>query len=142
MPYLLLGTLILRLDIAFLFLIGCLYANFKDVFEKNKMIIITVIIIFIIGFYFSDYIKFPVSFLFFILLIDVQFNFFNTGRFSYLLHLYHSPIIVISYPIITLFIENALLKIIAQVTVAVIFVYILFLTTKKYKFLKILSGGR
>lgn len=142
MPYLLLGTLLLRLDIAFLFLIGCLYAKFKDTFEKNKMIIITVITSFVIGFYFSDYIKFPISFLIFILLIDVQFTFFNTGRFSYLLHLYHSPFIVVSYPILTLFIQNIILKIIAQIIVALIFVYILFLITKKYKFLTILSGGR
>lgn len=96
----------------------------------------------ILGFFFIPFLKFPVSFLIFILLIDVKLNFYKTGRFSYLLHLYHSPIIVISYPLLSLFIENPIIKIIAQITTALVFVFVFFMITKKFNFLKILSGGR
>lgn len=142
LPFLLFGTLVLRLDVAFLFLIGCLFANYKDRFEKKKMIITILFLSIITGFYFSGYLKFPISFLIFIILVDIKFVFFNTGRFSYLLHLYHSPIIVISYPILSHYIESPLLKIITQIIIALVAVYMLFLITKKYEFLKIISGGR
>jgi len=141
-PITLFGTLILRLDVAFLFLVGCIYSQFENKFKKKTLIILTIIITTIIGAWFSDYLKFPTSFLIFILLINLQFKFYNTGRYSYLLHLYHSPIIVITYPILNLYIDNPLLKIIAQIMTALLFIYMIFLISKKYEFLKILSGGR
>ena len=141
-PLLLFGTLILREDVAFLFFIGCLYSKFKNNIDKNILIIISVIIGVIIWNYFIDYLKFPISFLIFILLIDFQFKFYNTGKFSYLLHLYHSPIIVISYPILKMFIENQLFLIVTQIVAALVFTYILFMITKKYTVLNIISGGR
>lgn len=134
--------MILRLDVAFLFLIGCLYAMFGERLKKKVLVIITVIITALIGIFFTTYLKFPSAFLIFILLIDLKFKFFNTGKFSYLLHLYHSPIIVISYPLLSLYIEHPLLKITAQIVTALIVVYGLFLITKRFKFLKILTGGR
>lgn len=142
MPLLLFGTLILRLDVAFLFLIGVLYSKYQNNFDKKNLIIIIIITSVIIGIFSIDFLKFPISFLVFLTLIDIQINFYNTGKFSYLLHLYHSPIIVVSYPILTLFIENPVLKIIAQIITALLSVYVLFLITKKYNCLKILTGGR
>lgn len=142
LPFLLLGTLILRLDVAFLFLIGVLYSKYYNKIDKKTLIITSVILSVILGFFYVDFLKFPIAFLIFILLIDIQIKFYNTGRFSYLLHLYHSPIIVISYPILTTFIEDPILKIVAQIAMALILVYVFFLVTKKYDFLKILSGGR
>jgi hypothetical protein len=141
-PFLLFGTLILRLDVAFLFLIGILFSKYKSYLDKKYLIIITILISLIFSIYFTDFLKFPISFLVFILLIDIQFNFYNTGRFSYLLHLYHSPIIVISYPILSAFIDNPILKIAAQILIALIFTYLFFLISKKFKFLEIMSGGR
>lgn len=141
-PYLLVGTLILRLDVAFLFLIGILYSKYSNDLNKKFLITTTIIISIILSIFYNEFLKFPFSFLVFILLIDVQFRFFNTGRFSYLLHLYHSPIIVISYPVLSSFIENPMIKIIAQILIALVFVYLLFSITKKYTFLKVLSGGR
>jgi hypothetical protein len=141
-PYLLIGTLILRLDVAFLFLIGVLYSKYNYNLNKKILIITTIITSIILSIFYNDFLKFSLSFLVFILLIDVQFRFFNTGRFSYLLHLYHSPIIVISYPLLSPFIENPIIKIIAQILIALFFVYLLFLITKKFTFLKVLSGGR
>ncbi len=142
LPFLLLGTLILRLDVAFLFLIGVLYSKYHNKIDKKTLIITSVILSIILGFFYVDFLKFPIAFLIFILLIDIQIKFYNTGRFSYLLHLYHSPIIVISYPILTTFIEDPILKIVAQIAMALLLVYVFFLVTKKYDFLKILSGGR
>jgi len=142
LPFLLLGTLILRLDVAFLFLIGVLYSKYHNKIDKKTLIITSVILSIILGFFYIDFLKFPIAFLIFILLIDIQIKFYNTGRFSYLLHLYHSPIIVISYPILTTFIEDPILKIVAQIAMALLLVYVFFLVTKKYDFLKILSGGR
>jgi hypothetical protein len=138
----LIGTLILRLDVAFLFLIGVLYSKYNYNLNKKILIITTIITSIILSIFYNDFLKFSLSFLVFILLIDVQFRFFNTGRFSYLLHLYHSPIIVISYPLLSPFIENPIIKIIAQILIALFFVYLLFLITKKFTFLKVLSGGR
>lgn len=66
----------------------------------------------------------------------------NTGRYSYLLHLYHSPIMVISFPVIDRIIESPTLKIVTQIVWAIVMVYILFLASKKSSFLRILSGGR
>ncbi|MGO3238195.1 MAG: acyltransferase family protein [Psychroflexus halocasei] len=141
-PFLLFGTLILRLDVAFLFLIGVLYSKYKNNINKKFLILTAIIMSLILGFFFIPFLKFPVSFLIFILLIDVKLSFYKTGRFSYLLHLYHSPIIVISYPLLSLFIENPIIKIIAQITTALVFVFVFFMITKKFNFLKILSGGR
>ena len=141
-PLLLFGTLILRLDVAFLFLIGCLYAIFSDQLKKKMLVTISILVSVIVGIYFTEYLKFPTAFLLFILLIDLKFKFYNTGKFSYLLHLYHSPIIVISYPLLSIFIENPLLNIVAQIVTALVVVYGMFLITKRFKFLKILTGGR
>ena len=141
-PFLLLGALVLRLDVAFLFLIGILYSKYKNNIDKKILTITALVASIVLGVFYNDFLKFPFSFLTFILLINIQLPFLNTGRFSYLLHLYHSPIIVISYPILSSFIENPILKIVAQILIAIFFVYLLFLITKKYTFLKILSGGR
>lgn len=141
-PIILFGTLILRIDVAFLFIIGLIFAHLKESLNKKLLIFLTAITILIIGIWFSDYLKFPISFLIFIITIDLDFEFFNTGRYSYLLHLYHAPIIVITFPLINIFIDNPLLKILVQIIIAIASIYVLFLITKKIKFLKILSGGR
>ena len=141
-PMILFGTLLLRLDVAALFIIGLLFGHFKKSINKNLVITITSIVFILISIFSPDYLKFPISFLIFILVIDFEFNFYNTGRFSYLLHLYHSPIMVVSYPILNLLIDNMLLKVFLQILIAISFVYLLFIATTKFKRLRILSGGR
>jgi hypothetical protein len=141
-PLILFGTLIIRFDVVALFIIGMLYGRFKQLFNKNYLITISAILSILILIYLPEYIKFPISFLAFVLIIDVKFNFYNTGRFSYLLHLYHSPIMVISYPVLNLYIDNPFLKIALQILIAILVAYLLFITTTKYKTLRILSGGR
>ncbi|PIE59946.1 MAG: hypothetical protein CSA32_01375 [Desulfobulbus propionicus] len=141
-PFMMFGTLILRLDVAFLFLTGVLYAKVKDRFKKIYLVFLLVLLTFISAVYFPDYLKFPVTSLIFVLLVDIQFNFFNTGKYSYLLHLYHSPIIVVSYPLISIFIQNYLLRVIAQIIIALASVYVIFLIVKRVRFLGILTGNR
>lgn len=141
-PLLLFGTLILRTDIALLFVLGISYASSKSYIDKKWLTSITAIATIVIGFFFIDLLKFPLAFLVFLLLIDWQFAFYNTSRYSYLLHLYHSPIIVISYPILKRMISDSLGLILMQILVALLGAYLLFRLSGKYKFLSILSGGR
>ena len=141
-PVLAFGTLILRMDVAFLFLVGCTYAKFKPKLSKRFLLIGTIACTLLVWVWFFEYLKFPSALLFFLLLIDLKFKFYNTGRFSYLLHLYHSPIMVISYPIINLLVDDPILNIVTQIALAIVVVFLLFLITKKYEPLKILSGGR
>lgn len=141
-PFVLFGTLVLRSDVAILFVIGSLYAKFKNVVDKRLLIVLAVTASVIIGVFFPDYLKFPSTILLFILLIDVPIRLFKTGRYSYLLHLYHSPIIVITYPLLRLYIDHPIWVIVAQITLALSSIYVLFLITKRFEFLKILSGGR
>lgn len=141
-PLLIFGVLVLRIDVVILFVTGILYARLKESIKKEIWVILLGIVTIFVGVMFPDYLKFPVSLLLFVLLIDLRFNFYNTGRYSYLLHLYHSPIIVISYPIISLFIQDTILNVIAQILLALTVVFLLYLLTKKYKFLHVLSGGR
>lgn len=141
-PLLIFGTLILRLDVAILFLIGCGYGLIKEQVSKKILISITILSTIFIGIFSPAYLKFPVALLVFISLVDINVKLFHTGRYSYLLHLYHSPIIVITYPIVNAYIDNIILKLICQIMIAITTTYFLFLLTKRYKFLKILSGGR
>lgn len=141
-PFLLFGTLILNSDIAFLFILGILYAKFYERINKYVLFATVFIITLIIGFKFNEFLKFPISFLIFISLLNLNLKFYNTGRFSYLLHLYHSPIIVITYPILNIYIKNPVINVLTQISIAVILILFLFVITKKYSFLRVLSGGR
>ncbi len=141
-PVLLFGTLILRMDVAFLFLIGVLYARYNNKISKKYLLLISGATALFVGFMFYDYLKFPVSFFIFVSLINLDFKFYNTGRFSYLLHLYHSPIIVVTYPFLSIYIKNPVINVLSQISIAIAGAYILFLLTKRFSFLKILSGGR
>ena len=141
-PFILFGTLILRFDVAALFLIGLIFGHFQNFFKKYYFILFSFILSIAFAIWLPDYLKFPISFLIFVVAIDIDFKFYNTGRYSYLLHLYHTPIIIISYPIFSMFINNAQLLIFAQIVIGLFVVFILFLMTKKCQFLKILSGGR
>lgn len=141
-PFLLFGSLVLRTDVAVLFVIGSLYGKFKDVVDKKLLLALTVTTSIVFWIFIPDYLKFPTSFLLFVLLIDVPVKLFRTGRYSYLLHLYHSPIIVITYPLVSLYIDHPVLVITAQIILALLCTFLLFLMTKRFDILKILSGGR
>lgn len=141
-PFVAFGTLVLRLDVAFLFALGVLFAKFKSVIPKIWLLSTAFLSTIAIGIFYPEYLKFPISVLLFVAVVDLQFQFPATGRYSYLLHLYHSPIIVASYPIISLFIKNTYLNLICQITMAILTSYIFHLLLHKYKSLRIVTGGR
>ncbi len=141
-PLLIFGTVFLRWDVVFLFIVGILFASIKNKFKKKHFLLSAGVLTLIAAIWFQNYLKFPISFFVFVFLLDLKIKFFNSGRFTYLLHLYHSPIIVITYPILNQYIQNEYLKVIFQILISIVFVYFLFLTTKRFKVLKTLSGGR
>ena len=141
-PFLLFGKLIIRWDIAFLFVSGIIYAMASERLNKNILLSICGLSIVVVVLFFDTYLKFPMALFLFMLTVDLKIKYLNTGRFSYLLHLYHSPVMVITYPVISYLISDATLRVVTQIIWAIAMAYLLFLTTKKIPALKILSGGR
>ena len=141
-PFDLFGKLIIRWDIAFLFVSGIIYAMASERLNKNILLSICGLSIVVVVLFFDAYLKFPVALFLFMLTVDLKIKYLNTGRFSYLLHLYHSPVMVITYPVISYLISDITLRVVTQIIWAIAMAYLLFLTTKKIPALKILSGGR
>ena len=141
-PFVLFGKLIIRWDIAFLFVSGIIYAMASERLNKNILLSICGLSIVVVVLFFDAYLKFPVALFLFMLTVDLKIKYLNTGRFSYLLHLYHSPVMVITYPVISYLISDITLRVVTQIIWAIAMAYLLFLTTKKIPALKILSGGR
>ena len=142
LPLAVYGELILRYEILYLFLTGLLTAKYSEKLD-NSVIILTTVIFWIPFFYFNiAEFKHLISILFFIGILNVNLNFKNVGGFTYLLHLYHSPIIVFVYPIISYYFSNQLVLVICQIVLSIIFIYILYFLTRKITFLKLISGQR
>nr|WP_297306980.1 hypothetical protein [uncultured Flavobacterium sp.] len=146
-PMLFIGKLFLRLDIVVLFTSGMVIAYFSDWIKLNRNIIYLILIpaTIIFAYFYSaniSFIKYPISLLIFILLLNNKIMFYNVGAFTYLLHLYHSPIIVVLHPIISKLTKNNVLNPILQVILSIFFVYVLYLLTRKITFLKILTGQK
>jgi len=141
-PLAIYGELILRYEILYLFIIGLLTAKYSEKLGKS-VIILTIVISSLPLFYFDiAEVKHLVSILFFIGILTINLNFKNVGGFTYLLHLYHSPIIVFVYPIISYYFSNQLVLVICQIILSIIFIYSLYLLTRKITFLKVISGQR
>ena len=134
------GKIFIRIDIVIMFFMGSIFAMLK---HHNKWIIIGLIGLNIFSFMINILpIKYPLSALVFALLIKTKFQLPKTGGFTYLLHLYHSPIMVFSYPVLVLFITNPIMNVFAQVFLSIFFVGILFYLSSKIKPLGLLSGDR
>ncbi len=142
LPVLIWGTLFLRLDVVLLFGCGCLYAYYKPLINNSWLIFGLVLTTVLFGWAFIGWMKFPVALLLFVLMVDWKVNIGRTGRYSYLLHLYHSPIIVISFPIINKYIHFVPLNIFSQIMVAIAGAYLLYILVQRNQYLRILSGGR
>lgn len=137
------GELLLRYDILILFATGFIYSRNGDLFRRFKVPIIFIFIV--IGgtlFYFdSIFNRHFFSMVLFLLLIDWKVNFKNVGGYSYTLHLYHSPIIVVSYPLMLKYIENPYLLVFLQVGAAYSLCYIGYQLIQKLN-LRFMLGGR
>lgn len=146
-PLMIFGKLFLRIDIPLLFLAGIGIAYFSDFIIAYKKAIILALLILITGLFLFqtkeiDTLKYPFSLFLFILIFNQKIKFYNVGAFSYLLHLYHAPFIVILYPILSFFITNAVLNAFMQIVLSIAFVYILYVFTRKFKSLRFLCGGK
>ena len=142
LPVLIWGTLFLRLDVVLLFGCGCLYSYYKPLINHYWLIYGLILTTALFGWAFIGWMKFPVALLLFVLMADWKVNIGRTGRYSYLLHLYHSPIIVISFPIINKYIHFVPLNIFSQIMVAIAGAYLLYILVQRNQYLRILSGGR
>jgi hypothetical protein len=141
-PYIIFGSVLLRYDILIMFILGGIYARYQKEIKTNYLMIISIFCVLLFYVFWVEFLKYPLACLIFIAMIDLKFKFYKTGRFSYLLHLYHSPIIVVTFPLLQNYVTNPILSILSQLLIAIVCCYLLFLLTKKLAFLKILSGGR
>jgi len=144
-PLMIFGKLLLRYDILFLFFIGMIIANYEAFlvqFKTKLMICIALALMSVILIFQTDVTiyKYPIALLVFILIINWGVKFYNVGAYSYLLHLYHSPIIVATYPAIEKLIEDDLIRVWVQVSVSIVAVYVLYAITRKITPLRILCG--
>lgn len=112
-PYAVFGELLLRYDILVLFLTGICIAATEDFIKKHyRYIVLIILTASVLLIYFSNVniYRYTVAILIFILFFNLKVRFFQVGGFSYLLHLYHSPIIVTSFPLLALFITQPYLS--------------------------------
>lgn len=144
-PLLVFGKLLLRYDILLLFLLGMTIANY-DAFltplKTKRIICVVLFLVSLVMIFQTDvtWYKYPVALLIFVLVINWKVKFYNVGSYSYLLHLYHSPVIVATYPVIEKFIEDDFIRVLIQVVISFIAVYGLYLITRKITSLRILCG--
>lgn len=144
-PLLIFGKLLLRYDILVLFLVGITIAKFEFQLLKPKIKQIIIVLLTIISLFFifktdvATY-KYPLALLIFIFVLNLKIKFYNVGSYSYLLHLYHSPIIVCAYPLLQKISNNELLLVLLQVIIAFSCTYLLYKITRKVPRLRILCG--
>jgi len=141
-PLFIFGKLMLRYDILILFVMGVLFATNKGKIDKKYLLVGFAVLSVLVAYYFSAYTKYFVSAFIFLVLIDWKIKFYKTGGFSYLLHLYHAPIIILSYPILSKYIHNPYWNLAGQIGIVLVLITIFYFITRKISFLKILTGGR
>lgn len=146
-PLLIWGKLFLNSSIPIMFSVGVILAiYYKNILKyKGKILILISLSILFCYFFYSKEImilKYPVAILVFLLSLSIKIPFINVGAYTYLLHLYHSPIMVITYPILAKYIANPTLNVLAQITISILSIWILHLFIRRHKNLKFLCGGR
>ncbi len=142
LPFALFGELILRYEILVLFVVGIVvskYLNNKNQKYTQLMLLILVLLSYL---FYEPIMKHLISIFIFVSIINMNVKFFNVGGYTYLLHLYHSPIIVFIYPLLSNYISNIYWLVLSQIILSIIMVYLLFLITRRFTVLKILSGQR
>lgn len=143
-PLALFGKVMLRYDILFLFATGFLYSYFDG--KQWRILLLALLLCIYISSFFEIiniyYDKHILSIIIFILLIDLPFRFRDMGGYTYLLHLYHSPVIVISFPLIHYFLPNPVLNLVAQFVVAIAVPILLYQIIRRYPALGAVTGNR
>jgi len=141
-PVAIFGQLLLRFDILGLFLAGALTPFLLKNIKKTIILSSIVPISVAIFLWLPEYFKYPVVFFSFILVVNIDIKFIKTGNYTYLLHLYHSPVMVASFPIISKFVPSPYPNLLIQLALAFLSAFLLTLLTRKIKPLRILNGGR
>lgn len=141
-PLLLWGKIFIRWDIVFLFALGFFYGSFESFIPKKAAIPTVIIVPFLAYFFLNTMFPYFVAFSIFYVMINLKIKFFKVGSFTYLLHLYHSPIMIALFPIIQLYVENEYLKVILQICLSIVLIFIFYKLIKKHPKLNFISGGR
>lgn len=141
-PILIFGKLLIRVDILLLFILGTATPYILNKFNKKALYILLAFASLVIYIYLPEYIKYPLAYLIFVLVIDINIKFVKTGGYSYILHLYHAPLMMLIYPLLASHNFNDPLSILLQIIFAIAMTFVIYLLTRKIKFLQIISGGR
>lgn len=144
LPLLIFGHLLLRWDIAFLFITGFIIRKYS-VENQNKLLLNGIgIPLLVLSFMFFEELqlyKYLIAILFFLNVINIKFRFVKTGAYTYLLHLYHCPIMVFTFPILHKIYPNPLFETLSQIGLSILFCYVIFLVIKRFR-LSIIAGNR
>lgn len=141
-PLAVFGKILLRFDILILFTIGVLFSMYRYYFEKYLVSIL--LFASALVFLFFNYLilfKYVLTILLFINVMRIKLGFVKTGGYTYLLHLYHAPIIVFLYPLINKYIESPYLKVFLQIGIVTLLSLILFKVIRVLK-LNVVIGNR
>lgn len=145
LPLFIFGNLLLRYDILILFLAGMVIAKYETqlILPKIRIILLSILtllcFILILKTDITIY-KYPTALLIFLTVINRDIKFYNTGSYSYLLHLYHSPIIVATYPVVQIITKNDIYSVAIQASISFLLIYILYAITRRRIWLRILCG--
>lgn len=137
------GELLLRFDILALFVCGALLSRFKTLYTHLlwPSVITCLLLSLLLSAFEMPYDKHLISILFFLLVINWKISFKDVGGYSYTLHLYHSPVIVVVFPILGAYISNPYLQVAGQLILVFSLTYIIYLLIRKLK-LNMMIGGR
>lgn len=141
-PILIFGKLLIRVDILLLFILGAATPYILNKFNKNALYILLAFASLVIYIYLPEYIKYPLAYIIFVFVIDINIKFVKTGGYSYILHLYHAPLMMLIYPLLASHDINDPLSILLQIIFAIAMTFVIYLITRKIKFLQVISGGR
>lgn len=141
-PLMIFGQLIIRWDIPIIFTIGYLLDNYKAYLKKQWLYGVAIVLIILSVVNDNFQLNNAVGFLLFLISLEINVKFIKTGAYTYLLHLYHSPIMVFSYPLLALVIDNEVVNVVLQILISMISIFFLYKLTRWFDSLKILSGFR
>ena len=143
LPLLFFGKLILRWDIFYLFITGFIIRKYA-LEEKNKIIINAIgallIIISLYVFKEKELHRYAIAVLIFINVVTLKFKFVTTGAYTYLLHLYHTPIMIFLFPILHAIYPQPYFETLAQISLSLFFCYIFFLLIRRFKLMFIVGN--
>lgn len=142
LPYAVFGKVLLRYDILALFVLGMALARFSPNVWKHTFSLLFAVLSIAALIWLPTYINYPVAACLFCVLINLPIRFKPVGGFTYLLHLYHSPVMVMTYPLLVRWVPDTLLNVVLQIGLALLIAGGLHGLSKRWKPLKVLSGGR